>query len=235
MKIVITGTSSGIGEGLADFYCRRGYEVTGISRRGNAKLRKYENYDDNLLDLTDFDQSDGFFCEYFTNNKNIDLVILNSGILGRIDRFENQGILEIKELMNINVWANKIIIDLILRTKAKVKRVAAISSGAAKNGSAGWGPYSVSKAALNMLIKTYAAENPEIHFSAIAPGLVDTKMQEYISSLDTGDEFPAIARLQKARGTEAMPDPYKAAALLDRAFEKAVEFESGIFLDVREL
>ncbi len=235
MKILITGTSSGIGHGLANYYCAQGHQVIGFSRRASEYLNSFKNYKHHQLDLTDFVSLKYFLPTVFEHWEGFDLIILNAGILGEIKRFEKQEYNEIRQVMDINVWANKFFLDEVIKSKISVKQVVAISSGAAKNGSAGWGGYSVSKAALNMLIKTYAAENPQIHFSAVAPGLVDTAMQEYISGLNSAEEFPAIQRLQKARGTEAMPFPENVADLLHHAFEKVVAMENGIFVDVREM
>ena len=235
MKILITGTSSGIGFGLANFYCKQGHQVIGFSRKAPKDLSSLANYKHYQLDLTDFDGLADFLPSVFEYWENFDLIILNAGVLGEIKRFENQGYKEIRKVMDINVWANKLFIDEVIRSQIRVNQIVAISSGAAKNGSAGWGAYSVSKAALNMLIKTYAAENPHIHFSAVAPGLVHTAMQEYISSLNSAEEFPAIQRLQKARGTEAMPSPEKAAKLLSSTFKKVMTMDNGVFVDVREM
>lgn len=235
MNILITGTSSGIGYGLAKHYCRQGHQVIGFSRRAPKDLSSLDNYKHYQLDLTDFEGLADFLPSVFEYWENFDLIILNAGVLGEIERFENQDYNEIRKVMDINVWANKLFIDEVIRSQISVNQIVAISSGAAKNGSAGWGAYSVSKAALNMLIKTYATENPQIHFSAVAPGLVDTAMQEYISGLNSAEEFPAIQRLQKARGTEAMPSPEKAASLLVSTFKKVMTMENGVFVDVREL
>ena len=235
MNIIITGTSSGIGNGLAIHYCQKGYQVIGFSRKKNKNLNSFKNYHHYQIDLIDFDAVTDLLPSVFEHWENFDLVILNAGILGEIKRFEEHDRNDIRKVMDINVWANKVFVDEIIKSQTSVTQIIAISSGAAKNGSAGWGPYSVSKAALNMLIKTYAAENPNIHFSAVAPGLVDTAMQEYISGLNTGEEFPAIQRLQKARGTDAMPDPDKAANILDETFTKVLSMENGIFVDVREM
>lgn len=235
MNIIITGTSSGIGNGLANYFCLKGHQVIGFSRRKNKNLTSFKNYHHYQIDLTDFDTAADLLPSVFEYWESIDLVILNAGILGEIKRFEEHDRNDIRRVMDINVWANKVFVDEVIKSQTPVKQIIAISSGAAKNGSAGWGPYSVSKAALNMLIKTYAAENPDIHFSAVAPGLVDTAMQEYISELTTGEEFPAIQRLQNAKGTDAMPDPGKAAKILDETFIKVLSMENGIFVDVREM
>jgi NAD(P)-dependent dehydrogenase (short-subunit alcohol dehydrogenase family) len=109
--------------------------------------------------------------------------------------------------------------------------VVGISSGAAVNGSKGWGAYSISKAALNMLLKVYAKEHTRTHFCALAPGVVDTPMVRHI--LNEADEktYPSVARLKS--GPILTPDA--AAKRLFEAFAKLLEYESGSFVDVRKM
>ncbi|KAJ7507894.1 short-chain dehydrogenase [Mycena galericulata] len=56
-------------------------------------------------------------------------------------------------------------------------RVVFISSGAAVKGTAGWGPYNASKAAMNSLCRTLAEEEPDVTTVALRPGMVQTAMQ----------------------------------------------------------
>ena len=234
-KVFITGTSSGIGFGLAEQFCKQGARVFGLSRKQSSLNEQFDNYHHLQVDLNKGEALEEKMHTLFSQEKSFDLLILNAGILGEIARFPDQSIDLAKQVMDINVWANKALIDLFLINDIAVKQWVAISSGAAKNGSAGWGAYSVSKAALNMLIQTYAVENTQSHFCALAPGLVDTQMQDYISELPNKEGFPAIDRLKAAKGTESMPDPTTAAPMLINAMQKALEFDSGVFLDVRDL
>ena len=137
--------------------------------------------------------------------------------------------------MNINVWANKVLIDVLFKHVRRIKQVVAISSGASVSGSRGWNAYALSKATLNMLIKLYSKEYTETHFCALAPGLIDTNMQDYIYNLPDEEKFPVIQKLKKARGTELMPDSGKAAGQIAQAIEKVKGLESGSFVDIRDL
>lgn len=55
----ITGTSSGLGRGLADVFSRRGWQVYGCSRRG-CNLPGME---DRICDLTNHDALPGILSE----------------------------------------------------------------------------------------------------------------------------------------------------------------------------
>jgi len=132
--------------------------------------------------------------------------------------------------MELNVWANKGVIDTLMRTTL-TEQIVGISSGAAVNGSKGWGAYSVSKAALNMLLKVYAKEHPNTHFTALAPGVIDTPMVRHI--LEEVDEhtYPSVARLKRGE----IQTPQAAAKRLYETFPKLLAYESGSFVDVRNM
>ena len=112
-----------------------------------------------------------------------------------------------------------------------------ISSGAAVNGNKGWGAYALSKATLNMLAKLYAHEFPETHVCALAPGLVDTAMQDYLcdSQLVDADRFPSVNTLRDARGTASMPTAAQIASQITAKTADLRAHPSGSFLDVRNL
>ncbi len=234
-NILITGTSSGLGNGLANYYLENGFNVIGISRRTPEEFLNNSNYTHYNIDLSNLIESKPQINSIFETYNNFNLVILNSGILGSIDRMENLDINDSIKLMDINLWANKILIDSILDNNITCRQIVGISSGAAVNGSAGWGPYSISKAALNMLIKTYAVENPQIHFCSIAPGLVDTAMQDFIFSLENENNFEAVNKIQAANGTELMPNAKQLSprfyAMINKVYENEV---SGDFFDIRK-
>ena len=234
MNILITGTSKGLGEGLARYYLNKGYIVIGLSRSSNTDLRSYENFTYYSVDLSDLDSLPAKFKSILVNTPKIDLAILNAGILGKIADMRESSLTNIKKVMDTNVWSNKILIDNLVKYNTP-NQIVAISSGAAISGSRGWNAYSLSKAALNMLISLYADEIPEVHFSALAPGLVDTQMQEYISSLPEDKQFPTMQRLKKARGTADMPKPNNIAPKIAETINKIQEELSGSFFDVRRI
>ena len=234
-KVLITGTSTGLGAGLAWYYLQTGHQVYGISRRNNDKLAGNPHFHYLSQDLADFEGMERKIGPLLKNIADLDLAILNAGILPEIKDMKDCSLEEIMDVMNVNVWSSKVLIDLMFANLKSIRQIAAISSGAAVNGSRGWNSYSISKAALNMLVRLYAREQPGTHFCSIAPGLVDTNMQEYIFSLPGDRRFSSLDKLKESKRSGKMPKPEEAAEVLARALEKAIGEESGSFLDVREM
>jgi NAD(P)-dependent dehydrogenase (short-subunit alcohol dehydrogenase family) len=236
-NILITGISKGLGNGLAHYYLEQGNQVYGISRKNDHDLDKNSFFSFLSMDLREFDFISSNIPNFLAEVKKLDLVILNAGIMNGVKDLRNTSLDEIGEVMNINVWANKVLIDVLFDSINKIEQLVAISSGASVSGSRGWNAYSLSKACLNMLISLYSKEHKDCHFTALAPGLIDTGMQDHISKLPgmMEEKFKLIRKLKDARGTEKMPDPYRAAPLIAEAIQKVRNFESGSFQDVRKL
>ncbi|MCG6187105.1 SDR family NAD(P)-dependent oxidoreductase [Maribellus maritimus] len=235
MNILITGTSSGLGFGFAKYYLENGNTVFGISRKINEGLDSNENFHFLSQDVTDFERLPQNIFSFLQEVKQLDLVILNAGMLSEIKDLKETQLNEIQKVMDVNVWANKLLIDALTDAVKEIKQIVAISSGASVSGSRGWNAYSLSKATLNMLINLYAKEFPDIHFCALAPGLIDTKMQDYIYGLPENEKFPTMKRLKSAKGTEQMPTPENAAGNISKKIERLKNYESGLFLDVRKM
>lgn len=235
MNVFITGTSSGFGFGLAKNYLEKGHTVYGISRKRNETLIAYPNFRFLVQDISMHNELQTNLVSFFTEVETLDLIILNAGILNEIKDLKDTSLDEIEKVMQINVWSNKVLIDTLFRIIPEIKQVVAVSSGASVSGARGWNAYSLSKATLNMLINLYAREFTETHFSALAPGLIDTGMQDYIYSLQNDEKFPVVQRLKQAKGSQDMPKPEKAAEKFADAVEKVKKFDSGSFQDVRKL
>lgn len=228
-NILITGIGSGLGFALAKKYLDLGESVCAIGRSLPPSLEKHPN-----LLFFSYDLQETFTLKAqiggFLHNKHFDIAILNAGILGEIHTLKETSLEAIKKVMEINVWANKELIDT-LDDFCTVKQIVGISSGAAVNGSKGWGAYSLSKTSLNMLMNVYAKELPHIHFTALAPGVIKTPMVKHILNEVDRSDYPSAQRL--ANGPILTPD--QAADRLIPAFDQLLEYESGSFVDVRSM
>lgn len=232
--VLITGVSSGLGHGLAEVFLARGATVYGCSRRKPQDLidrgMRFAS-----IDLGDAKAGAAALKEWIAPVEAFDLVVLNAGKLGEIRDMEEVPLEDLRETMEINVWSNKWVLDVLFESISRVKQVVAISSGASLSGSRGWNGYSISKAALNMLIKLYASERPETHFTSLAPGLIDSAMQDYLTNLPADDRFEPLEILKAAKGTDLMPDGKTCAKKLIDAFPSLLELPSGNYADIRKL
>ena len=233
-RICITGVSSGLGYGLAKVYLESGAEVYGCSRRKPEELIA-SGLRFAPVDLSDATEGPDSFNELIKCTNHFDTVILNAGKLGTIRDMTDCPLEDLRETMEINVWANKWLLDLLFNENRTITQVVGISSGASLSGSRGWNGYSISKAALNMLIKVYSGEYVNTHFTALAPGLVDTAMQDYLTGLPDDPRFKPLNILKKAKGTGQMPNGEDCAHRLIHAFPRLLKLTSGSYADIRKL
>ncbi|MGH8274133.1 MAG: SDR family NAD(P)-dependent oxidoreductase [Gammaproteobacteria bacterium] len=229
-SVFITGVSSGLGHGLAEEYLARGCKVYGLSRRGAGF--EHECLHETQADLVDLDAIPGVL-DRLIGEARIELIILDAGILGEFKPMPEIGLDEFRRAMDINVWANKVILDWFAVHHAP-RQVVLVSSGAAITGHKGWGTYALSKAALNMLAQLYAHDLPDTHVAAFAPGLVHTAMQDHINEKVDEKRFPSVKGLKAARGTPDMPAPREAAQRIADAIGKLPQrIDSGAYTDIR--
>lgn len=234
-SVLLTGVSSGIGLALAEAFLRRGDRVFGLSRHRPVMADRVESFIFESVDLRVAADIEPGLARLLHGISHLDLVVLNAGSLGPLGDLGNTPLEALTELMQVNVWANKLILDALARRAVRVDQVVAVSSGAALTTERGWNGYALTKAALNRLIALYAAERPETHFCALAPGLVETAMQRAIRELPGSSEFKAFERLKAAVGTAGMSPPETAATRLVAVFPRLRDHPSGSYLDLRKL
>lgn len=226
-NILITGCSSGLGFALCEFYLEKGFNVYGISR--SKPNITNENFHFKSFDLSNIKEIKTALSDFIKNIKNIENVYLNAGMLGEIKSSIDLSCDELNEVYELNVYANKELLDIL--STIEVSKIVAISSGASHNGSKGWASYSLSKAGVNMLINLYAKEMINTKLYAIAPGVIETPMTDYIRFEIDDDVYTSAKRLKEGH----IQSPKEAAKRLDEALEKSLDIQSGSFFDVRDI
>lgn len=226
MNILITGTSSGLGYELAKQFSLEGHNVYGMSRKKSDLQIKQAQVDfinpqsivvsmDNLIDVD-----------------KIDLVILNAGQLGEINKTNNIKINQFNDIFNVNVLSNKVIIDWLLNHNINIKNIIGISTGASLKAYYGWSLYCASKAAFKQLLSTYAYEEPNIHFLSLAPGIIKTKMQEYIYKIDSS-KIPSVKKFKDMFNTMDTADIVANKIINNLSYFS--ELKSGDYFDLRNI
>ncbi len=232
MNVFITGSSKGLGRAFSEHFLEEHANVYGLGRT----LSTGAMHDYLQVDIADTAALEKALQDVMGGIDVFDLVILNAGTLGRIQDMSQCSLEQLKSEMDVNMWANKTILDFFIHNDIAVKQVIAISSGASVNGSLGWNGYSLSKAALNMLIKLYATEMKETHLCALAPGLVKTEMLEGILYGDHDTtRYTSVQTLRESDEAGMVLSPKATVARVMAVMPKVLKSESGAFLDVRTL
>ncbi len=185
---VVTGASRGIGYAAALGLAEAGAHVVAVARTTGG----LEELDDAIrakggsatlvpLDLKDFAAIDRLGGVIFERWGKLDMLFGNAGVLGVVTPL---GHLEPKvwdQAVAINLTANWRLIrslDPLLR-RSDAGRALFMTSGITKSLGAYWGSYAITKAALEALVRTYAAEvaNTSVRANLFSPGALRTHMR----------------------------------------------------------
>jgi NAD(P)-dependent dehydrogenase (short-subunit alcohol dehydrogenase family) len=185
---LITGASRGIGAAVAVRLAKEGYELI-LAARDKAGLEQTDDAVRNAggkawlvqLDLADPTQIEALSRAVFERYGRLDVLIGNAGVLGEITPIADSTPGEWEKTMTINVTANMHLIrcfDPLLK-RAENPRAMFVTSGITEAVYPYWNAYAVSKCALDMMVKLYAAENEKTTLRAnlISPGIVRTRMR----------------------------------------------------------
>ncbi|MDO8289462.1 MAG: SDR family NAD(P)-dependent oxidoreductase [Parvibaculum sp.] len=186
---VITGASRGIGRAVALGYAAEGAHVILVARTVGG----LEEVDDEIrkiggkatlvpLDLTDFDAIDRLGANIFERWGKLDILVANAGTLGVLTPVSHLEVKAWDKLVNTNMTANWRLIrsfDPLLK-RSDAGRAIFVTSGAAQKNTPYWGGYAMTKAAMEALVKTWAAENANTNVRAnlLSPGPTRTAMRK---------------------------------------------------------
>jgi NAD(P)-dependent dehydrogenase (short-subunit alcohol dehydrogenase family) len=234
-SVLITGIHTGLGYALAARCLDDGAAVYAVSRTPPEHLVRRPGLEFRPLDLRRFETVAPTIRDLLADVKALDLAILNAGVLGEIKDLKETGIDELRDVMDVNVWANKLVIDALFDLGIPIGQIVAISSGAAFNGSGGWGAYSISKSALNLLVRVYAHEHPDTHFLALAPGVIETPMTRHVVAQPEEPRHPANARIRALFADGRVLSPEQGAANILARLPEMLAKPTGSYVDIRSL
>lgn len=221
---VITGASKGLGEALALGLINPATHIIALSRSRNETLAAQAIkagcvVQQIQIDLANPAQVENHAARIMAGlpaTAQRYLLINNAGTLDPVGLAENlTSPASIMAAFSLNVAAAMMLTASFLRACKAFDadcRVLNISSGAGRNPTAGWGVYCATKAALDRYTQVLGTEQKRVRVVALAPGVVDTGMQEHIRASDP-DQFPDLARFVGMHKKGQLTSP---AAVADR-------------------
>ena len=186
---VVTGASRGIGAATARALAAQGAHVVLVARTSGG-LEETEEAIHAAggtatiapLDLADGDSIGRLAHAVAERWGRLDLLVLNAAMLGTLSPVPAIDPKEFSRLLTLNVGAQQALIaafDPLLRQSARPRVIGVTSSVGAKP-SAFWGAYGASKAALDALLLSYAAEMTnlsDLRVAIVDPGATATAMR----------------------------------------------------------
>ena len=215
MKVYITGVSRGLGKAAAEKFLQEGYSVIGI---GRSSALQHPNYAFIACDLSN---AEAISALAFDAVEDEIILINNAGLIGNVRRLSDQPQPDFEEVLRVNTLAPMQLTWQclhVVKSKQKVK-IVNISSGAATRAIPGWAAYCASKAALDRFSETVQLEEIEkgsnVRIWSVAPGVLDTAMQEKIRSASPND-FSSSATFLDLKKNDELTTPEAAAEKLYR-------------------
>jgi NAD(P)-dependent dehydrogenase (short-subunit alcohol dehydrogenase family) len=223
---LVTGASRGIGYFLAKGLAACGAHVIAVARTTGA----LEELDDNIkaeggsatlvpLDLTDMAGIDRLGGAIYERWGKLDVMIANAGILGGISPIGHYEAKTFERVVAVNltsVWRLIRSTDPLLR-QSDAGRAILMTSSASYNCRPFWGPYSATKAAVEALARTWAAESIKtpLRVNAVNPGATRTGMRALAYPGEDPATLPRPSEIAERILPLASPDLAETGLLYD--------------------
>ena len=232
---LVTGASRGIGYATALALARTGAHVVAVARTVGG----LEELDDAVraagssatlvpLDMRDYDGLYRLAAALNERHARLDVLVGNAAICGVPSPLGHIEPKSWEEAMAVNVTANWHLIRAMdpLLKRSDAGRAVFITSGAATHARAYWAPYSVSKAALDVLARTYASETSStaVRVNLFNPGPVRTRMRALVMPGEDPMTLPTPNEVAERIVDLCLPNFAETGKLYDYRAGKVLEF-----------
>lgn len=206
---LIVGASRGLGCALAEEYLKRGWQVIATVRgQASTPLHDLQAAAGNRLEIEHLDidvPEEIRALRQRLEGRSIDVLFVNAGVSLEQDKTAAQMDTDaFTRMMVTNALSPMRVIEALDSLVAPGGVIAAMSSGlgsVANNQDGGWEGYRASKAALNTLMRSYAARQlvATRTLLLIAPGWVRTDMGGDNATLEISDSIPRVVDVLTAQ------------------------------------
>jgi len=240
---IVTGASRGLGQALAVGLMGPHTQLITVSRSHDDILAEHAEATGCALWQARIDLSDVQAAE--TGARQIMarlhgsaqryILINNAGTVDPVCRASDlSSARQISAAFSLNVFSVMLLSAAFLNATKSLnadRRILNISSGAGRNPTAGWGVYCATKAAVDRYSQVLDTEQHGVKIAALAPGVIDTRMQEHIRSRDPAD-FPDLNRFIKLHEQSKLPSADAVAARILRYLDSD-DFGATVLDDIR--
>ncbi|KAL8889795.1 MAG: hypothetical protein Q9215_002983 [Flavoplaca cf. flavocitrina] len=235
--IIVTGASRGVGFAIAEYLISESHNVVLLARTAGPletlKAKSPAQVSVCAGDLAEYPIAEKSVAIANKDFGQLDGLILNHGILAPATRIADSSPEEWRHCFDVNFFSLIAFVKAALPSlRISNGRVIFTSSGASTKAYSTWGAYGASKAAMNHLNLTLAAEEPSLTCLSIRPGVVDTQMQSDIRNVHSSlmDEKD-VAKFQTLHQEGQLLKPEQPGHVIARLALNASRQLSGRFLE----
>jgi NAD(P)-dependent dehydrogenase (short-subunit alcohol dehydrogenase family) len=237
MKIVLTGSSTGIGHALAERLLARGHEVWGLARSDQTDFAAQQGgrFRATRCDVAEWPQMAAAAAKVAAEWPQLDALVACAGLQGEVGRALSADPVRWSGTVRANLdgtfFALRAFSPLLERCHRRAK-IVCFSGGGATKPRAHFSAYGAAKTAVVRLVETIAEEERDrpLDINAIAPGAINTRLTDEVLALGpaiAGETEYAAAQKQKAAGGGSLE---KALGLVEWLLSPASDGISGRLL-----
>jgi len=234
---VVTGASRGIGYATACALAKAGAHIVAVARTQGG----LEELDDEIrkdggsatlvpLSVTDCDGIARLGAALHERHGKIDILVGNAGVAGPSSPLGHVDLKPWNDVIAVNLTANFQLIRCMepLLRKSDAGRAVFITAGSAQRAPGYRGPYAASKAALETLVRVWAAETAStpIRVNLFSPGPIRTRMRATVFPGEDPETLDTPERAAELIVPMCTPDWNETGKLFDYKTRKLVSFHA---------
>lgn len=239
---IVTGHTKGLGRALVEqLGATQDVELIALGRAPDGPITGGEQLQVDLAEPRAIDAAFARIAARLKGKRYAKAVLLNNaGVISPVGRLERVDAAELERSMAVNFVAPVLVMRHFLVATAgctALRRVINISSGAGRRPIFGWGAYCAAKAGIDMASRVASLEaqaaQSGVEVVSLAPGIIDTPMQERVRS-SSPEDFADVERFRQMKaGGELRPPADVAADILRH--EKSGKLFAEPVADLRTL
>lgn len=240
---ILTGTTRGLGAAMAEQLAASGNHLVTLSRKSSSALVQIAAAKNTTLTQIEVDLANtqavmhaaSVLIPLLKGHSHVRF-IHNAGVVTPIAQSQHlTNLAAINDAFHVNITSAIFLTAHVLSQtpQATDRRVMLISSGAGRNVSSGWAVYCATKAAMDRYTEAVQLDQgTRAHIVSMAPGVIDTPMQETIRATSK-DDLPSLERFIGFKENKQLADPATVAQRLLKVLESEA-FGTQTIDDIRQ-